>query len=303
MCLLLSVGAATACGGTGRSREASIASALAKRSEAVARTTGELLWTTGADQRAHRMATVRTPFLLLTAGLDSVHAGLAGKLIGRETVVLVGASGFELPTGIGPVRSRRAYVILLESTTVREALIREVRQRGRPLREGGCWTAPLGEFGESSATPTELCALPVGDSYVLITNVAAGAEEWNSDLSSALASGKTSACERTWPTTTFWAVRSTNSGIDVETGPAGTRKAQVYDIELTMDGPAAEEATVSIGFPTDPTIPGSLSRAAGWPAMRSIQGHQWRTNLRLNTDESADQLFRAMSLLGFGVYL
>jgi hypothetical protein len=90
------------------------------------------------------VADLRAPFLELTEGLKSLGPDTDLHLEQNSTAVILGAEDFSPPRGIGPVTSRRSYVLVLSP----EGLVNITSDFGRVPRvmvEGSqawTWTTP-----------------------------------------------------------------------------------------------------------------------------------------------------------------
>ncbi|HYL92337.1 MAG TPA: hypothetical protein VEW69_04195 [Alphaproteobacteria bacterium] len=115
---------------------------------------------------------LRLPFIYLWEGLGQQSSDFLREVQGSSRAVVVGASDFRRPAGLGMVRSRRCYIILLKdgSSFDLKKYFREMPSAfamGEPIRT---WSAALAEFGEEDLRPSSFYATQFGHSYIVVSN-------------------------------------------------------------------------------------------------------------------------------------
>jgi hypothetical protein len=115
---------------------------------------------------------LRLPFSNLTDGLDSLSKSVSTEIFHLSDSVLVGAKQFRPPAGLGPVNSKRCYVVVLKSNNTFELgkyfdMPPSASAMGAPVWS---WSAKIGEFGELDSRPSSFFATQLDHSYLLVSN-------------------------------------------------------------------------------------------------------------------------------------
>ncbi len=97
--------------------QSSIAAVLLQQFETVFYSRPDLLFGSQASKNLskHDGNTLRIPFAYLVGALDALGNGASADVLANSEAVLVGAKDFSPPAGLGGVRSRSCYVVVVQS--------------------------------------------------------------------------------------------------------------------------------------------------------------------------------------------
>lgn len=107
---------------------------------------------------------LRFPFAYLLNGLDSLGKPTSAEILANAEAILVGAKDFRPPKGLGPVHSRRCYVVVLRrggTFDLNKYFLREHPVAAALAEPVWSWSAELREFGEGDPSPSQLYAAQV----------------------------------------------------------------------------------------------------------------------------------------------
>lgn len=252
---------------------------------------------------------LRFPFGLLEEGLKFLGPNTSQEILSSSEAVLVGAKDFLAPSGLGPVRSQRCYVVILKRNEF--DLHKYLRQSpaasvaGAPVWN---WSAKLGEFGEEDPSrPSSYYAAQIAGSYLLVSNNLEELQAAAKGLSSSDTSETALSGIRDWELVRqhkVWGYRRyrhsgvidrTAAGMSIVT-PSVEALAFFVDFDKQvslMRLLCADDATVA-----------KINATAKLPPLKSQAKGMWETRIPLTgNEESFDRLFGVMYLFGFGVYL
>jgi hypothetical protein len=174
MIILLTV-ASIGCGGavSTNDRESKVSSVLFQEFETVMYAKSDLLPGAGAHHGLSDSVdnNLLYPFYYLRAGLRQLSESASTEILKSGDSIFLGARDFLPPTGLGPVRSKRCYVVLLDHD--RKPDFRKYFSRPVASVAGvtvWSWNAQVGEFGEGDPRDSTFFEMQVNDSYVLIAN-------------------------------------------------------------------------------------------------------------------------------------
>lgn len=148
------------------------ASALFDRFETVVYSQIGLVTASGIEGSTKHARSLRRPFVLLRAGLDSLGSQTASQILETADGVFVGAKDFRPPAGLGGARSQFCYVVIRKK--YRHQSLRSYFQHNPIASVDGApiwsWSAMIGEFGEDDRRPSSLYASQTKEGYLLISN-------------------------------------------------------------------------------------------------------------------------------------
>jgi hypothetical protein len=138
-------------GATLSKREDSVGTVLVREFETVIYAKAKFLTAGDGQERLPKEATsyLVHPFLYLHEGLRSLGQNVPADVLGQGEAVFVGAKDFRAPRGLGPVHSRRSYVVVLKRNTSLD--LRTYFRDGATMTAVGTvwrWEASLGEWSE-----------------------------------------------------------------------------------------------------------------------------------------------------------
>lgn len=112
---------------------------------------------------------VHVPFALLLSGLEKLHAGESKRVLDHSSAILVGTKNYQLPNGLGIVRSTFCYIVILRAYSDIAAYFSQpvASTVGIPVWN---WTADLDEFGENEPKPSSLYVSEVDHFYLVVSN-------------------------------------------------------------------------------------------------------------------------------------
>jgi hypothetical protein len=288
-------------------RESSANAVLLQQFETVFNSSANLL----SDSRSSRSLskrdanTLRIPFAYLIGAFDSLGSGATADVLANAEVVLVGAKDFRPPAGLGGVRSRSCYVVVLRNGNKFD-FRKYFHQSPVPLAgeiSSWNWSAKLGEFGEGDPRASSLYAAQIAQAYVLVAN---DLEEFQI-VAKGLASPPQSLGGNEWASLVqheVWGYRRyrrteashiTAAGMTDITSTAealiffldGDKKKGVLQL-LASDGSTAEK----------------LNAKGKLPSLRPIRSGVWETTIPLTGDgTTSERIGATMWLFGFGLYL
>lgn len=310
---MIGIGLTTACVRTraDTALESRAAVVLSQRFESVIGARPDLLTdsieTASATRDSTRM--LRLPFLLLIsgweggAGRDSSH-----QLFHASEAALVGAQDFRAPSGIGPVRSLRCYVLLL-----RRGHEIDLRRHfgAEPIEADGLsvwrWTAETNEFGEADPRPSELFATVVNRRFVLLANDDHELRFVAGQLSSADSRGDVLEVG-SFPSVSdqrLWAYRRYRHASAHRDAAGLTPVSQgAHTLRFSVDPRSGNGTLTLTGDRADVRTTAAIDAARKLPQLKSTGDGVWQTSLPLARRPQADeQVFAIMWLFGFGFYL
>jgi hypothetical protein len=286
------------------------ASALSARFESVFYLEADSLLDSGSASASGSHDSIRIPFVYFIGALKSLGDDVSRKTLENGQGVLVGASDFEAPAGLGTVRSRRCYILLLAP---RSKFNLDNYFTGSPATsESGSpvwnWSSSLGEYGEMDSRSSSLYATQLGNSYVLVSNDRDEILNISRQLTSATAPEHMIGSD-VWASVSqheFWGYRRYRHG------GIGDRRAA----GASFLSPAAEAlvffgnfdngaATLRLVTPAGDKTSVSTLRWAGLPQFKELGAGVWEAAIPLQKggEQVTEQLFFVTSLFGFGVYL
>jgi len=217
---------------------------------------------------------------------------------------LLGAEEFSPPSGLGPVTSRRSYVIVLKPNGLK-AVAQDFTATAVVMINGAqvwTWTTPP---LDGASTPATFYATPIGSDYLLIANDKLELVTTADALSSILSNNLKSTAPITanpYRSYGFWAHRSIR-----RSGPAPDASG-FNDLGMDVSGltfyvnisdrKGYVEADVSGG---DAKSISALLPASQSGLFKPVGGRTWRAILPLSKDEtSSDSVFYVFFHLGLG---
>lgn len=256
------------------------------------------------------------PFNYLKAGLRQLGTDMPSEVLRNGDSVFLGAKEFSPPDGLGPVHSRRCYVVVLSGDHDVD-LRRHFRASsvasfaGQPV---WTWTANLGELGENNPRASTLYAAQVGRSYVLVSNDLAEIQTVGEYLTSAAAGAEGLSGIRDWEFVRrhdMWAYRRCRFAGVVDTSAVGlgdftpAALAVAFWIEpgrksgtlrlFTSPG----DASAAVRFNEKMRQPGALLSPLA-PAGPNL----WEVSVSIAEGRrSGEELFEVTGLFGFATYL
>jgi hypothetical protein len=250
------------------------------------------------------------PFAYFQAGLDSLRTGVAEDVLKRSAAVFVGTRDYHPPVGLGAVRSKFCYLVVLRQ---RNELDLSRYMSGASMLPGEIpswsWSAKLREYGENDSRPSTLFASQVGASYVLISNDRGDLETLASRLTSNHDSAKELAAIREWRSFSahpVWGYRRYRHNDD-DPVAAGTKDVtEAVEALLFVVDEEKKGATLRLFTAKDDDVTPNRFNQKRWKlrAWKVIEPGVWETQILLaGNQKSSEGLFDAMFLLGFGVYL
>jgi hypothetical protein len=254
---------------------------------------------------------VLSPLYELREAMKALAGNHAAGLLSGNDAILVGARDFLPPKGLGPVRSQRCYIIVLRghstvdldahSGTASILTVAGTKVLG--------WSAAIGEFGEEDPRPTSFYANTINGQYILVSNNLDDLKTISETLSSATNPNRVLEEIREWKQIKGYAVwgyrryKRRKTG-DATVGDASLAIASAEALTFRVDFGAkvcvlsvsGSEANVDGAIKGNPT-------AAFLPFRRQGLGTRSSTILLSDNQQSTDQLFAAISLLGFGAFI
>jgi hypothetical protein len=296
-----------------RARELAAASALFGRFETVYYARTRLFW-----EVPNGLSRVTTDFLVdpfwhLQKVLRALGSAVPADVLGRGEAVLVGAKDFRSPNGLGPVYSRRCYVIVLgnrSTVDLRKHLPVNAVTSAESLPIWS-WKAKLGEFGENDRRDSSIYAAQIGRSYVVVSNDLDELRTVIARLASPGKDSEVSSGSHDWDHVTrseVWGYRRYRHADVVNRDAAGMAGVAVGTEALVFYLDASRKSAVL----RLPASAGSAATAAylntrnsyymlRW---RQADGETWEAPIALVGNEKAtDQLFLVLGLFGFATYL
>lgn len=255
--------------------------------------------------------TLRLPFAYLVGALDSLPDNASAGLLGSADAVLSGARDFHPPTGLGGVRSRFCYIVVLENSSTFE--LRKyfpqppiASARGMTIWN---WQVKLGEFGENDPRPSSLYATQVAQSYVLVSN---DLEELQTIAERLASPGRDSpdlSGIREWASVSphdVWGYRRyRHTGIAdrIAAGMSGVTpgaEALIFFPDFERNAGVLR----LLNSPADERTAANLNATAKLPPFRSTGAGAWETLIPFSSGEKTlEWMIGAMGLFGFGLYL
>ena len=289
-------------------------SMLTERFETVFRGDSKLLWGSGKydDLSQEDSDGLRVPFVYLTVSLNALRGDAANKTLRASRAVFVGAKDFRSPSGLGSVRSRFCYVILLEQ---KQFQIGQFFDPAPTDIHAGVsiwqWRADLKEYGEGNPKPSLLYAAQIAKTYVIVSN--------NLDDTKVaidfLRSPQPQSSEPTWSRSkellnghTIWGYRKYRHLNADDHEPAGTTGVATGAAALLylIDENKKYSTLIILSAATDTETAMNLAKNAVLPPLRFVDQHggNWVTSFPLSGDnKSQDRVFYVMGLFGFGIYV
>lgn len=321
--------AMTATGGDRVLNEQRAAGALFGQFETVLYSKPALLSGTGAYRRLSKQDadSLRHPFAYLRKGLDFLGKPSSAEVLADAEAVLVGTKDFRSPKGLGMVRSRRCYVLVLRrgSTFDLKKHFHEgwvAAAFGEPVLT---WSAKLEEFGEGDPRPSSLYAAQVFSTYANgVVDHSRSALLVSNDLKELQALAlrlnmegqddplRTLTKVREWERVrknNYWSYRRYRHAGIADRVAAG----------MTDVSPATEALSFSVDFErksgalrllSSTADDGTVKKIDAWltklrfPPFKPRGGTAWETTIRLTGDEkSLEGMFGVLYFFGFGGYV
>jgi hypothetical protein len=260
---------------------------------------------------AHARSFLRIPFASLTNGLRLLGRHALREILTAGDHVLVGAKDFRAPAGLGGVKSRFCYVIVLRKRgglNLPAAVGRQpvARWSGEPA---WAWQAPP---QEGSSQPFTFYMTEVARTYVIVSNNSDDLRSMSGRLSSRNGGSPTMAKIPEWQEVSrqdYWGYRRYQQTTTADKDAAGMsdvtsaakdlifladfkRKRGLLRL-LATDASTADKINAA---PTDPAIalpPLKPTTRGVWEAVIPFAGNE----------QAAGRMFIVMSLFGFGIYL
>jgi hypothetical protein len=286
---------------------------LAEAFETVVRTGADLL----SDSASYRKVPtkvrgeLRIPYFVFKDGLDSIDQQLPRALLEESAGVLIGASEFRAPIGLGPVFSRKCYVVVLKNRS--EFHLPRFLSKAEMHMVSGftvwSWVAKLGEFGELSDKLSTLHTVQIGSSFVLLSNDVESLASVAVQLTSLSPTRQIDPIVSHWDELRkyeYWAYRRFRHNQVVDLTAAGLtyitpearsliflfdRKNLAFTLRLSCV-PGEEDTAANINGT------GLFGRLKWRP------GGIWEKTIPIAEDvESLERIGSILSMLGFGVYI
>jgi hypothetical protein len=247
---------------------------------------------------------IRLPFFQLREALNALGGDTSKEILNGSEDVLVGAKNFRSPSGLGPVRSKRCYIVILKAGEF--DLHKHFRQSpaasvaGAPVWK---WSAKLGEYGEEDPRPSLFYAAHIGVSYLLVSNSLEDLRDIATRISSKM----------TVPGIPDWEIicqhrewgyrRYRHSGVADRTA-AGmssvTPSAEALMFFVDFDKEVSLMRLLSI----DEATAAKINAKAKLPPLKSQGKGVWETKIPFaGNEESFGRLAGVMWLFGFGAYV
>jgi hypothetical protein len=253
---------------------------------------------------------LRIPFTELRGALGSLGDGFVNDVLTAGDGFFVGAKDFAPPTGLGPVYSKRCYVILLGNQSklnlrnhFPNAPVAYVA--GSPI---WTWSANVGEFGELNPKQSTFFAASIAGAYLLVAN---RLEELLT-IANRLAPPTNSARltrNPNWSSLTpysIWSYRRYRRAETVDRTAAGllgvprSAEALIFYVDfgnksvtLQLLDPTSDQRTVS-----------AMADSANLPPFRRLSVGKWEIDDSITGDEASfDRLAAIMGWIGFGSYI
>lgn len=297
-------------------------SVLLDRFETVIGTESNLLADSGKyDQIAESDARkLRIPFYLLSSGLNFLGPGSMQEIAKKSEFILVGATGFRPPKGLGPVRSKRCYVVVLSRDRPLE-LGKYFHLRPTASSDGRqvwSWYAKLGEFGEEDSRGTLLFATRITESYLIVSNDPQALQRVSNDLSlpdkplEGLGSSPELDLVRGHR---IWGYRryrfSTSPGVDRDNQDLLNRASGMADVKPGTEAltfwidPNSNRGVLRLVDPlTDPQTAAAINARDALPTLTPAGQGAWESTILLSGNEQTSEwLLGVMGMFGFGVYV
>lgn len=262
-----------------------------------------------SDQETRELS---APFGYLTRSLEQLGGHAAFGILRSARAVLVGASDFRPPTGIGRVQSRRCYIVISEPGKPID-LKGYFHQKPITTVQGApvwSWSASLSEFGEGDPRPSTVYASEIGKSLLVISNdldrlrsmatsiQATSPNRADSTLSEISDWARFSSHE-------LWGYRSYRQSEVVSPDAAGLRnigpgaKSLIFFVD-----PKNKSSVLRLSVAGADNSADKLNAWGGLPQLKPSGASVWETTIPLaGSEKSAEQIFDVMGLFGFAVYL
>lgn len=289
--------------------EASSASVLLNKFETVVYEQSTLLLetrNTGIDT-VDGLAELRVPFLELMEGLKVLGPDFDLHLEQNSTGFLLGAEEFSPPNGLGPVTSRRSYVIELKPNGLRTVTQDFAAAAIVTINGAQVWTwttPPL----DGASKPTTFYAKRIGGGCLLIANDQQEFLNTAGSLSRVLGNDLKSTASMTanpYRSYGFWAHRSIRRSAPapdaIGFNDLGTDVSELTFYAGLIDRKGYVEAEVPSG---DVKSISTLLPASQSGLFKSVGARTWRAIFPLSKDEkSSDTVVYVLFHLGFGANL
>lgn len=249
------------------------------------------------------------PFTELQGALRALSANVATNLLTNSYAVLVGAKHFTAPKGLGPVHSDRCYVVISKGRKFDFA--GELRGAATASVAGMRvvnWSAQLGEFGEEDKRSSEFYASQVGDVYVLIANDEEELQATAKALSSVISPNAVLDTIPEWKQFQDYEIWGYRRYKRAESGdqsaadpsfPINSAEGLAFGVDFNKDA-----ATVNLVSSSTDEEAVLKANPATKPLVFKRQGSRvWSLTIPLAHEKAADQLYRVMSLFGFGAFV
>jgi hypothetical protein len=221
--------------------------------------------------------------------------------------VLVGAKDFRPPKNLGDVQSQFCYILVLSRRSPAELAGDFSRASKISVLAKPAWTWVVGPT-EGRPESTHLYAVPLGESYILISNNL-------DDLGNVIQSVSSQTGDRTlmhlrdWNSVRdqqYWGYRhyrheeGTNRVAAGLTETANDAQALIYLVDAKTRVSVLRLLTTA----NDSRTAANLNARAALPPFKPLQAGVWETTIPLAGDESTqERIIEVMGLFGFGEYL
>lgn len=305
--LAISLQAASASGQS--TKELVIVRVLSERYETVVRSQANSLKRPSikSDSERARVAIEKLPFDLLLKGLRITSGARSDSLVDKSVAILLGARDFLPPKGLGPVRSRRCYVLVFNSA--RDLDVAHAFKGVPTYLEKGhkiwTWSGKVGEFGERDQRASEFFATLVDGSYLLVANNRKDLELCYEDVQSGVAPNNASDDDPEliqMSRHSFWGVRQFvrkgDSVREQEMLPCYASDVDTFSFYSDSNG-AGYTIRIRSQNKTDLDVP--CVRPHGlMPQFEKVGRGVWEAKSNFSKGTEDDRLFAVFSLLGFG---
>jgi hypothetical protein len=286
------------------------ASALFGGFETVFYSKADLLLGPSSKHRAAVAAGV--PFAYLQGALDSLGNNVSAGILASAEAVLVGAKDFRPPSGLGSVRSKSCYIVILGDRNASD-WGKYTRQATPAAVENGItvwsWSAKLGEFGEGDPRPSSFYATQVRQDYILVSNDLGELRKIADALSSTEDDPRGLSSIRDWASVSHhdvWGYRRYRQEETVDSEAAGTTNVTPGAEALVFFFDFKDKSGVLQLFcsPGDDSTAAKMNGVPGMPRFRHVRSGVWESTVQLSDDSTVSEpLFVTMGLFGFAAYL
>ena len=293
--------------------ESRAVSVLYEQFETISYAESDLVLSSGAyDGISKNDADVlRLPFYEMKEALESLRSRTSEEILASSQAVLVGAKDFRPPLGLGPVRSRRCYILILRNGKF--DLHDYFRQSSSGSIAGATiwnWSAKVGDFGEES--PNKLSSFyvaQIASSYLLISNNLHDLQSSAKGLMAPDPPKMKSTGIGDWGDVIqhrIWCYRRYRHSGVVDQEAAGmsavSRAAEALVFFVDSQQKTGLLRLISSNTNDDPSV--KMNALSKLPPLKPQGSGVWETRIALSGDESSfNRLAVVMNFFGFGVYV